>query len=144
MAITKWRSDIPSYSGLFENFFNRDVSDFLSEQKGTVPSVNVKESDSDFRLEVAAPGLSRDDFNITLDKNVLTISGEKEEKTEKEEESYKRKEFNYTSFSRSFHLPENLIDADKIEAKYLDGILNICIPKKEETKQKAEKRINIT
>lgn len=142
MALIKWnRGGVPSMNEMIENFFNTDVGDMLSE-RGTLPSVNVKESKEDYRLEVAAPGLDKNDFNLQIDNNILTISAEKEEKQEKKEEAYNRKEFSYTSFSRSFTLPD-VVEHDKIEANYRDGILHICIPKKEEAKVKASKRINI-
>jgi HSP20 family protein len=142
MALVKWNRGTPAFSDLFENFFNRDISDFLGEQKGTVPSVNVRETKDDFRLEVAAPGLKREDFNIKIDNNVMMVTGEKEEQSETNDEYYNRKEFNYSSFSRSFHLPD-MVNTDNIQAKYNDGILEICIPKKEEAKTKAEKVIQI-
>lgn len=142
MALIKWnRGGVPSMNEMIENFFNTDVGDMLSE-RGTLPSVNVKESKEDYRLEVAAPGLDKNDFNLQIDNNILTISAEKEEKQEKKEEAYNRKEFSYTSFSRSFTLPD-VVEHDKIEANYRDGILHICIPKKEEAKVKASKRIDI-
>lgn len=142
MALIKWnRGGVPSMNEMIENFFNTEVGDILSE-RGSLPSVNVKESKDDYRLEVAAPGLSKNDFNLQIDNNILTISAEKEEKQEKKEEAYNRKEFSYTSFSRSFTLPD-VVEHDKIEANYRDGILHICIPKKEESKVKASKRIDI-
>lgn len=143
MALIKWnRGGVPSMSDVFENFFNTDVGNILSE-RGSLPSVNVKETKEDYRLEVAAPGLNKEDFNLQIDNNVLTISAQKEEKKEEKEEQYNRREFSYTSFSRSFTLPE-VVDYDKIDAKYKDGILEICIPKKEEAKTKASKTINIS
>lgn len=143
MALIKWnRGGVPSMSDVFENFFNTEVGNILSE-RGSLPSVNVKETKEDYRLEVAAPGLNKEDFNLQIDNNVLTISAQKEEKKEEKEEQYNRREFSYTSFSRSFTLPE-VVDYDKIDAKYKDGILEICIPKKEEAKTKASKTINIS
>ena len=86
-------------------------------------------------ISVAAPGLKKNDFHINVDGNMLTISAEKEEtKEEKEEENYTRKEYNYSSFSRSFTLPQE-VNREKIEASYEDGVLKLVLPKKEEVKK---------
>jgi HSP20 family protein len=108
----------------------------------SVPAVNVAENKNEYRIEVAAPGLSKGDFKINLDHDVLTISSEKEESKEEKEENYTRKEFSYTSFSRSFTLPD-VADAEKIEASHKDGVLNITIPKREEAKVKPARQIAI-
>lgn len=108
----------------------------------TLPAVNIMETKDNFMIEVAAPGMKRDDFKITLDNNMLIISSETEENSEEKDEDYTRKEFYYSSFQRSFTLPQSVI-ADKISAKYSDGILNITVPKTEEAKKKV-KEIQIT
>jgi HSP20 family protein len=105
----------------------------------TVPSVNVVENEQNYNVSVAAPGLKKEDFKIDLKGNMLTISSEKEEQKEEKEGKYNRKEYNYSSFSRSFTLPED-VNKDQIQAKYEDGVLNLTLPKKEEVKKKVENK----
>lgn len=101
-----------------------------------VPAVNITESDNEYSVTVAAPGLTKSDFNIDVEGNMLTISSEKEENKEEKDARYTRKEYNYSSFSRSFTLPEE-VNKEKIEAKYEDGVLKLALPKKEEAKKLA-------
>lgn len=129
---------------LFDRFFNNDVfgRDF-SEPNTTLPSVNIKENEDKFNVEVAVPGFDKTDFNIELNNNELTISSEKkEENDQKEGERYTRREFSYQSFRRSFTLP-NTVDGDKISAEYKNGVLNVDIPKREEAKPKPVRQIDI-
>ncbi len=134
---------------LFDDFFNRDFFNWglsnYSDTNTTVPGVNIKETKDNFDVEVAAPGMNKKDFKIQLDGNLLTISSEKTDQREEnnEDEKYSRKEFSYQSFERSFTLPKDVVDADKIEAKYENGLLHLVIPKKEEAKQKPPKQIQI-
>jgi HSP20 family protein len=107
-----------------------------------MPAVNIVEGKEDFRIEVAAPGLEKNDFKIDLDNNVLTIISEKEMKSEEKDDQYMRREFSYSSFSRSFALPDS-VNEEKISAKHKDGVLTIHIPKKEEAKVKPVKEIKI-
>jgi HSP20 family protein len=109
----------------------------------TLPAVNVKETNDDFGIEVAAPGMKRDDFRVELDNNVLTISSEVKESSEEVEKNgtYNRREFRYQSFQRSFSLPESKVEGGKISAKYKDGILYVSIPKREEAKIKPARQI---
>lgn len=100
----------------------------------TVPAVNVIENDQNYSVSVAAPGLKKEDFNIDLSGNMLTISAEKEEEKEEKEGKYNRKEYSYSSFSRSFTLPEE-VNREQIDAKYEDGVLKLVLPKKEEVKK---------
>lgn len=135
--------NVPSF---FDDFWTKDMFDMprVSKREGfTMPSVNIIENGEYYRVEVAAPGLKKDDFKIELDNNVLTISSEFENKEEVKDENYTRKEFNYGSFQRSFTLPEDVVDTEKINAKYNDGVLNIMIPKKEEVKPKPVRTIKI-
>jgi HSP20 family protein len=139
----KKRSTFPS---LFDEFFNGDVFPgffFDMDKRMATPAVNIIESKDDFRIELAVPGLEKSDFNIDIENNVLTISAEKEVKSEEKDERIMRKEFNYSNFSRSFTLPQTL-DADKISAKHKDGVLNVIIPKKEEAKEKPARTIKIS
>ena len=107
-----------------------------------VPAVNITEQKNDYLVSLAAPGLKKEDFKIDVDGNMLTISSEKEETKEEKDKRFTRKEYNYSSFSRSFTLPEE-INKEKIEAKYEDGVLKISLPRKEEAKKPAAKQIAV-
>lgn len=123
-----------SFPALFDDFF-RPWNELLGMGKSlTTPAVNVSENKNHYEVSVAAPGLKKNDFNIDLEGNMLTISCEKEENKEEKDERYTRKEYSYTSFRRSFTLPEEVIK-DKIEAIYEDGVLHITLPKTEEAKK---------
>jgi HSP20 family protein len=139
----------PAIPSLIEDFFLRDLPDNSNANwrsgGATLPAVNVMETNDDFTIEVAAPGMKREDFNVELDNNTLTISSSREEKKEdKGDDLYTRREFSYQSFQRSFTLPENKIEGEKIAARYTDGILYITVPKKEEAKVKPPKQISIS
>lgn len=149
-ALMKKRSDLmPNFPSIFDDFFGGDWMNwagFNNSQTGTtLPAVNVSENNEAFKIEVAAPGMKKDDFKIDLDNNLLMISSEKEEKNEEtdKEGNYFRKEFSYQSFKRSFSLPMNVVNQEQISAKYSDGILHITIPKKEEAKPKPLKQIKV-
>lgn len=134
---------------LFDDFFSRELFNWgnsnFSSTSTTVPSINVKETAENYEVEVAAPGLDKKDFNVTLDNNLLTISCAKSTTTEDkgEDNNYTRREFSYQSFHRSFELPKNVVDEDNINARYENGLLHLTIPKKEEAKQKAPRLIEI-
>jgi HSP20 family protein len=116
----------------------------FSDTNTTLPAVNIKENADAFMVEMAAPGMAKEDFKIELNNDLLTISSEKKnEKETKEGETYTRREYSYQSFSRSFTLP-NTVDGEKISAKYENGVLSIEIPKKEEAKPKPAKQISIS
>lgn len=118
-----------SMGNMFENFFNNDF--FKGFTTGTsIPAVNIYEDDEGFDMEVAAPTFSKEDFQLDYDAGVLTISGEKKEAAEKKDRRVTKREFDYTSFKRSFTLP-NSVDPDKISAKYSEGVLHIRLSKKE-------------
>ena len=140
---------IPSIPSLLNDFFANDwLASPLTNWRTagtTMPSVNVRETNDEFHIEVAAPGMKRDDFKVELDNNFLTISAELEQKNEdnNEGQSYTRREFSYQSFQRSFALPENKVEGEKIAAKYVDGILHITVPKREEAKAKPVKQIKV-
>jgi len=102
----------------------------------TTPAVNVSETRDGYVVELGAPGLKKEDFDINVDGNILTISSEKEESKEEKETGYTRKEYNYSSFKRSFTMPED-IKQDKIEAEYTDGVLKLTLPRKDEAKKTA-------
>lgn len=133
----------------FDRFF--DNSDFMdlsnknfSKTNTTLPSVNVKEDENQFLIEVAAPGFEKIDFKIELHNDVLSISSEKEEKNEKKDDKgiYTKREFSYQSFKRSFTLP-TIADVENVSANYDKGILFVIIPKKEEAKPKSPRAIEI-
>ncbi len=139
----------PSTPSLFDRFFNDDLMDWnrfnFSSTDTTLPAVNIKENDKEIRLEVASPGMKKEDFKINYEDGRLTISSEhKNEVEEKEEEKVTRREFSYQSFQRSFVIAEDLINTDKIAASYKDGILNITLPKRKEAKPKPGKEIKIS
>ena len=134
---------------LFDDFFNRDIFNWgnlnFSDTDTTIPAVNIKETPESYEVEVAAPGMTKDDFKVELDGNSLTISSEKRsENQQKDEQRYFRREFSYESFQRTFTLQKDVVDIDKIEAKYEHGLLRLLIPKKEEAKQKPPRLINIS
>ena len=142
-------SFMPTIPSLFDDFFTRDWLDSsLANWRvagATLPAVNVVETNDDFRIEVAAPGMKRGDFKVELDNNVLTISSEREDKAEEKDSNgnYTRREFSYQSFQRSFSLPENKVLGDKITARYVDGILHVTVPKSEDAKVKPAKQIAV-
>lgn len=133
---------------LFDDFFNRDAfnwkNDNFSDTNSTIPAVNLKETPDNYEVEVAAPGLTKQDFKVELNGNTLSIRSEKNEQKETTEaEKYFRREFSYQSFQRTFELQKDVVDIDNIEAKYENGLLKLLIPKKEEVKQKAPRLIEI-
>ncbi|RCR71276.1 Hsp20/alpha crystallin family protein [Larkinella punicea] len=137
----------PAFPALFDDFFSRDLFNWnnsnFSTTQTTIPSVNIKETTEAFEVELAAPGMEKTDFMVELDGNQLTISSVKQHSEEKEAQHYSRREFSYQSFQRSFVLPKDVVDEDRIEAKYEKGLLHLTIPKKEEAKQKGPRRIEI-
>lgn len=130
-----WSSLWPT--GLF------DVDELPARLGVTVPSANVMETEKEYQIELAVPGLQKKDFKIEMENDVLTISAEKEEEKNEKENGYTRREYAYNSFSRSFTMPENF-KLDKIDAKYVDGILKITVPKKEVTPMKPKKEIAVS
>jgi HSP20 family protein len=125
------------------DFFNWENNNF-STTSTTLPSVNIKESVESYEVEVAAPGMNKNDFKITLEGNQLTISSVKENEQNTSNENYSRREFSYQSFQRSFELPKNVVDEDKIKARYENGLLLLSIPKREEAKPRPPKLIEIS
>jgi HSP20 family protein len=108
-----------------------------------VPSVNIIENTTDFKIEMAAPGLDKKDFMISVDNGLLTVKAEKEEKKDEVKENYRRKEFSYNFFKRSFSLPQNSAP-DKLDAKYENGILRLTLPKKEVTPVQPKREITVS
>jgi HSP20 family protein len=140
----------PTLSGFFDDLFNRDLFNWgtsnFSATNTTIPAVNIKETNDSFEVEVAAPGMKKEDFKIQLDGNTLTIYSENQQEqtdSSNNDQRYTRREFSYQSFQRMFVLPKDVVDEDKIEAKYVNGILMLTIPKREEAKKKGPRLINI-
>lgn len=148
MNLIKWNPLAPGKTSLdnaVSDFFNSSINDiFKSDFTWSQPSVNIIEEDETYQIEVAAPGLEKKDFNVEVKEGHLIISVEKAKKDEKKEEddNYTRREFNYQSFKRSFHLPDT-IDSESIDGNYRNGVLTISLPKKEEAKPKDPVTIDI-
>ncbi|MCJ8155737.1 Hsp20/alpha crystallin family protein [Chryseobacterium sp. SSA4.19] len=132
---------------LFDDFFSRELFNWgntnFSSTLTTVPSVNIRESDENFEVEVAAPGMEKKDFTITLEGNLLTISSSRKNETEENKDQYTRREFSYQSFRRSFELAKDVVDEEHIQAKYDNGVLKLTIPKTEKAKKQAPRLIEI-
>jgi HSP20 family protein len=127
------------------------LSDFFDDERffnspwlrgGNMPAVNVKETDKNYEVELAAPGYDKKDFNISIDNGLLTVSAEKQQESEKKEDNYTRREFGFSSFSRAFNLPQNINEED-INARYEDGILKLTIAKKGDSNGKLKKAITV-
>ncbi|WP_276089905.1 Hsp20/alpha crystallin family protein [Pedobacter sp. JY14-1] len=137
MTLVKFNSDakknvaVPSFNNVFDSIFN---DTFFSDRMMTrVPAANISETQDLYHVELAAPGLKKEDFKLKLERDTLSISVEQVNHQEQDERSYAKREFSYSSFVRAFTLPESA-NTEGIEAKYLDGILCIDIPKREEAK----------
>jgi HSP20 family protein len=147
-ALTKWEEPkwangwmMPTFSNLVENFFGRDFDNFfdIAAKGTTLPAVNISQTEEAYKLEVAAPGMKKDDFKVAVEGDVLNISAESSEEKEKKTKNYTRREYAYHSFSRSFVLPEG-VKRDNIEAAYTDGVLKVNVPKVEAPKKEVEKK----
>lgn len=134
------------FPSLFDDFNTRELFWPFSRNQisGNVPAVNIKETNDFYEIDVAAPGLKKENFKVELDNDLLIISSEKKHVEENSEDDYTRKEFGYESFRRSFSLPHNSVEPDKVKAKYEDGILYITVPKAEHAKAKPAKQILIS
>ncbi len=142
MTLIRRQLESPFFPDWLEDFFSGDVNPLTKSRLASVPMVNVFENDDEFRIELAAPGLKKEDIKINLENDVITISAEKENEVTKENEVCTKQEYSYMNFTRSFTLPETA-DIEKIEAKSEDGILKILISKKEEEKVKPPRKIEI-
>ena len=148
--IVRNKSLLPSVSDFFDTgkFFSPSIFDFdgdLLDRDGAqlVPEANIIENEKDFRIDIAAPGLEKKDFNVAVQDGMLTVSAEKKEEKKEDRKNFRRREFSYNSFSRSFTLPDNLL-ADKIDAKYENGVLRLTLPKKEVTISKPKNEIKVS
>ncbi|MCG8411364.1 MAG: Hsp20/alpha crystallin family protein [Bacteroidales bacterium] len=138
----------PSTPSLFDRFFDGDLTDLnrtnYSDINTTMPAVNITDNEDEFLIELAAPGLKKNDFKIDYDNGRLTISAEfNKESKQNNDDKFTRREFSYGSFQRSFTVAKELVDTEKIAASYKDGILNVVLPKRDELKPKPVKQIKI-
>jgi HSP20 family protein len=138
-TITK-RSFRPFY---MPNFFDDDLLPMITNRSNSMPAVNIRQDDKRFTLDLAVPGIDKKDLKIDINDDLLTISSETKNELEENKEGYQRKEFSYSSFCRSFQIPENT-NRDKIEANYKDGILSVFIPKVDEEKSKITRQVKIS
>lgn len=150
MTIVKRNSNLlNNFPTLFDDFLNRDIFNWnltnFSETNTTIPAVNIKETSDNYEVEVAAPGMTKKDFSVQLEGNMLTISSVRTtSKEEKEEPRYISREFSYQSFSRTFNMQKDVVDTERIQAKYEDGVLHLLIPKMEHVKQNQPRLIEIS
>jgi HSP20 family protein len=143
MGLVKWNPVLNDR--FFDEFFGLTPTRVRTNGNGhpaTLPAVNIKETENDYRLELAVPGLDKEDFKIEVNEGVLTVSAERKDEHTDEKDGYSRREFRYASFQRRFTLPETANDAD-ITAKYDNGILHLIVPKKEEAKPQPARLIEI-
>jgi len=141
-SLTKFDEKMPS---VFEDLFkpwNELFDGRFFKREMNIPAVNILENKDHFQLSVSAPGLKKADFKIDVDDDILTISSEKEDNKEEKDGKYTRQEYNYSSFSRSFTLPEGT-DKEKVSAKYEDGVLKINIPRNGKIKSHSAKQIAV-
>jgi HSP20 family protein len=132
MSIVRWNPMMaPTFRSLVEDFFG-DADFFNFKDKNFVPAVNIKEMEGEFEVELAVPGMTREDIKVEVQDGILTIRAEKNEKTEEKNEKFTRREFNYSKFSRSFTLPPH-VDTEAIKATYTDGVLKLALPKVNKT-----------
>jgi HSP20 family protein len=132
-----------TFSPFLSNLFDDDFFPVLTNRTSSMPAVNIKENEKSYFLELAVPGMDKKNLKIDINEDVLTISSESKNESEEEKDGYKRKEFSYSSFCRSFYIPDN-VNKDKIEANYKDGILSVELPKVEEEKSKITRQIKIS
>lgn len=139
-------TDFPAWSSWIDNLFGNDLPTLMMSNFNTgmtLPKVNIRETADSFFVDMAVPGMKKDDFTIDLDNQILSISSERSDESENNQEHYTRREYGYASFKRTFTLPESIEEA-KIKATYSDGILSVHLPKKEEAKQKPPRTITIS
>ena len=143
LPVMRKRVLFPTYN---DDFFGRNsISSFFSDGADySIPAVNIKENDKNFDIEIAAPGFSKKDFNISIENGVLHLSAEKKEKIEEEEDNYTRREFRFNSFERTLTLPETVNEDDNIDATYKHGILKLILNKLPEDVIKHKKIIEIS
>lgn len=138
MSIVRWNPVVaPAFRSWVEDFFG-DLKLFPGDGVSLIPAVNIRETEEAFIVEMAAPGMKKEDFNIEIKEGMLLISSEHKEEKEEKKEQFTRKEFNYSAFNRSFQLPEN-VNPGVIKAAYKEGLLTIELPKREKTTPEIKK-----
>jgi HSP20 family protein len=143
-ALTKTNDRTPAFLGDFFSPLNEwfDNSTNFWNRTLCTPAVNIMENKDEYSISLAVPGMKKDDFKINIDGNMLSISCQKDETREEKDKKFTRKEYSYTSFSRSFTLPDE-VKKEMIDASYEDGLLKISLPRKEEVKKPAAKQIAV-
>nr|WP_319401621.1 Hsp20/alpha crystallin family protein [uncultured Carboxylicivirga sp.] len=144
--IRNYNGQLPETNDLFNHFLGRDF--FIEPEqyfgaKNAQPKVNIKETEGNFQIDIAAPGYSKEDFKVEIDNNILTIAVNKDEEVNDENQKITHSEYQLGSFKRSFTLPKGKVQDSKIEAQYINGILAISIPKTEEAKPKPKRILEI-
>ncbi|WP_109299395.1 Hsp20/alpha crystallin family protein [Aquimarina sp. AU474] len=146
MSLIKFnRNRFPWFNDTIANYLDTDnffVDDFFLKERG-LPAMNVKEHKDDFEIELAVPGFSKEDIEVTIEEDVLHICAEKDTEESKEESGYTRKEFSYNSFDRKIQLPGSVDQNEEVKAAYKNGILTLNVLKKEEVKEQPKKVIEI-
>jgi HSP20 family protein len=132
--MTLVKSNFRTFNDLFDEFFTQVPATQRNGSNGNIPPVNVHETNDAFHVELIAPGLQKEDFKVAVEKGLLTIGYEKKSETENKDYKTHRREFSVRSFKRSFHVDEKM-DAERIQAKYENGVLKLLLPKKEEVKE---------
>lgn len=138
-----------SFPVLFEDFFNDRFLEnspffaFAGQKETVLPKVNVIENTENFQIELAAPGLKSEDFKVEVKNGILNISSEKEEEIKQDGKNFRKREFSFSSFSRSFSLPENVL-SDKIDANYASGVLKLTLPKNKVSPEAPAKKIKVS
>lgn len=143
LKVNRRQNGIPTVFDIFDEVFNRNFPyNWMGEKGAFVPSVNIKETENAFQLEFAIPGFDKNDIDIQVENDYITISGKKEVSKEESTEEFTRKEFSFGNFKRTFSLPEN-VNTEKVEANYENGILRVGLPKKEVKATAVAKKVEI-
>lgn len=138
------RIAFPSFSSIIDSFFENDFPNLTRSEFFKTPAlVNIKDTKDSYQIEVAAPGFKKEEFSVKVDGNLLTIAAESKKESETTDEKFTRKEFNFSSFTRSFTLPKT-IEVTKVAASYENGILTVTLPKKEEAKENPQIEVKIS
>ena len=132
-----------TFSPFLSDLFDDDFIPVMNSRNGSMPAVNIREDEKNYVLDLAVPGIEKKDLKIDMNEDVLTISSETKNESEESKDGYKRKEFSYSAFCRSFYIPEN-VNREKIEANYKDGVLTVSLPKQDEEKTRIAKQIAIS
>jgi HSP20 family protein len=128
---------------MWSSLLDDDFFPVVSQRNTSMPAVNIKEDEKKYQLDLAVPGIEKRDLKIEINEDVITVSSENKNEKEENTDGFKRREFSYSSFCRSFYLPEN-VNKEKIEANYKDGILTIALPKQTEEKSKVSREVAIS